>query len=223
MSTPSQLGASLLKSLVKLREQKGVIRIEDLGEIMEEMASSLHPSGAPEQFLRNEFAKIADHIDQAKIEIASLIYNEGEENNTGRQHIGHATDQLDAVVKATEEATNQIMDSADSIQQAVEANAPDMKDTVNNAVAQIYLACNFQDITGQRITKVLNTLEYIDQKVRGILQLFGEVSDDDARKLADATLNSNEKRPDAALLRGPALPDEAPSQEDIDALFNSIR
>jgi chemotaxis protein CheZ len=221
MSSPTQLGTAMLTALIKLREQKGAIRIEDLGEIMDELAATMQSNNAPEQFLRKEFHKIAEHIEQAKLEIASLVQQEGEAQP---QHIGHATDQLDAVVKATEEATNQIMDSADKIQQAVEAGGATMRESVENEVAQIYLACNFQDITGQRITKVLNTLEYIDEKVRRIMALFGEVSEEDAKKLAESAANEPGKdtRPDAELMNGPQLNAQAPSQDDIDALFASI-
>lgn len=219
MSTHTELGTAMLQSLARLREQKGCIRIEDLGDILAEVAATMQVSNHPEQFLRGEFHKIAEHIEEAKCEIASLVYREGEPS---AQHIGHATDQLDAVVKATEEATNQIMDSADRIQQAVESNAADMRETVGNEVAQIYLACNFQDITGQRITKVLTTLEYIDRKIHSIMGLFGEVSEEDAQKAASKE-NTADTRPDAALLNGPQLSGVAPSQEDIDALFASIR
>jgi chemotaxis protein CheZ len=224
MTNPTQLGATMLKALVKLREQKGAIRIEDLGEILAEVATTIPTSNQPGVFLRGEFQKIAEHIDQAKLEIASLVHIEGEEA-ASMQHISHATNQLDAVVKATEEATTTIMDSADKIQQAVDNNAPDMKDIIGNAVADIYLACNFQDITGQRITKVLNTLNYIDLKVRTILQLFGEVSAEDAEKAAQLAAENplKDTRPDASLLNGPQMQKDAPSQDDIDALFASIQ
>lgn len=212
MSTHTELGAAMMQSLTRLREEKGSIRIEDIGDILAEVAAQMQVSNQPEQFLRGEFHKIATHIEEAKSEIASLIHHEGEPSP---EHIGHATHQLDAVVKATEEATNQIMDSADRIQQAVEGNAPDMRQTVDNEVAQIFLACNFQDITGQRITKVLTTLEYIDRKVRNIMGLFGEVDPSQICRIPVAT------RADADLLAGPQL--EAPNQDDIDALFASIR
>lgn len=219
MASQNDLGLSLMKSLVRLREQKGTVRIEDLGEILAEVAASIQVTNQPEQFLRGEFHKIASHIEQAKLEIASLVQQEGEPSP---QHIGHASDQLDAVVKATEEATNQIMDSADKIQQAVDSNAADMREVISNEVAQIYLACNFQDISGQRITKVLTTLEYIDKKVANILSLFGEVKDEDVKKVAAQANPVADKRPDAHLLNGPAMTGEAPSQEDIDKLFSSL-
>lgn len=215
MSSHSELGAAMMQALTKMREQKGSLSIEDLGDILAEVAASEIAASQPEQFLRNEFGKIADHIDAAKLEIASLIQHE---ETPSVQHIGHATDQLDAVVKATEEATNQIMDSADRIQQAVERNAPDMRETVSNEVAQIFLACNFQDITGQRITKVLTTLEYIDQKVRNIMSLFGDAKEEELKRIAaNAPIDT---RADAHLLEGPQL--AAASQDDIDALFASI-
>ena len=44
---------------------------------------------------------------------------------------------------------------------------------LQDAVTQIYEACSFQDITGQRITKVVTTLKAIEGKVAHIISTFG--------------------------------------------------
>ena len=44
---------------------------------------------------------------------------------------------------------------------------------LQDAVTRIYEACSFQDITGQRITKVVTTLKVIEEKVAHIISTFG--------------------------------------------------
>ena len=224
--TQTQLGNALLRTLIDLKQKKGSLRIEDMGEILGKLAEAIQVRTPPEQFLRGEFESIAGSIGQARDEILSLIPQDEE----GKPHITDAHEQLDAVVKMTDEASTQIMDSADAIQNAVDNNSPDMASIVSDAVAQIYLACNFQDITGQRITKVVHTLEFIDTKIQKILQLFSEMestsdgSADAKTKTGDASAVDAKRKDevDAGLLSGPALPDSAPNQADIDALFDSL-
>jgi len=80
-------------------------------------------------------------------------------------------------------------------------------------VVRLYEACNFQDLTGQRIGKVIATLDHVKKRL--------------------STLAEHSKRPgrapqlDAAapareLLHGPKLDGDSghASQHDVDALFN---
>ena len=83
-------------------------------------------------------------------------------------------------------------------------------------------ACSFQDITGQRTTKVVNTLRYIEQRVNTMIEIWGV--DRDVLSSADASTSHrkmNDDHPDAHLLNGPALGDGV-DQATIDALFDSI-
>lgn len=221
--TQEKLIHSLLKSLVEIRETKGSVRIEDLGRVMDRLAAAIQaPSGESTQFLRREFQKIADQIGKAREEILALIPATEE----SKENISHASNQLDAVVRMTEEASNEIMDAAETIQQAVDTDADDMKETVSNAVAKIFMACNFQDITGQRIHKVMTTLEFVDEKISNIMELFAKMEQQPAEGENaggdGAAATSHEKEKAQGLLNGPALPDKASTQDEIDALFSDL-
>ncbi len=84
------------------------------------------------------------------------------------------------------------------------------------ATTQIYEACSFQDITGQRITKIVATLKTIEGKVAHIIGTFGAIHRRSAgtRSIHVAT--------DADLLNGPQLPANAMDQSDIDKLLASF-
>ena len=93
-------------------------------------------------------------------------------------------DELEAIINAAETATNSIMEVAEEIEGAAAELDTEIQGKLNDAVMRIYEACGFQDITGQRITKVLHTLTVIEAKIDGILSACG----DTARP--NSTLNS---------------------------------
>ena len=103
---------------------------------------------------------------------------------------------------------------ASSLKGESQAVATDIQDQV----VQIFEACNFQDLTGQRITKVVNTLKFIEDRIVKMMEIWGGLDsfkDIEVERIAEAT-------GDAALLNGPKLEADAghASQDDIDALFN---
>ncbi|MGI9378694.1 MAG: hypothetical protein ACR2OW_03505, partial [Methyloligellaceae bacterium] len=107
-----------------------------------------------------EFRAIAEQINQTKSEISKL-------GNNGRHpdRIPEAGRELQAVVSATEEATNQIMECAETIMTADPSSPATYHNIINDNIMMIFEACSFQDITGQRISKVVETLTYIDKRV----------------------------------------------------------
>ena len=228
MSTQDKLGNSLLLSLIELRKSKGRILIEDVEAILKNMAASLQSEESPPvAVLKTEILKIAEHIADAKKEIVSLRPEEEKPENEGKQeaqvkNISSAFAQLKAVVKATEEATTTILDAADEIEAAVSkmGRGTEEEARIKASSARIYEACNFQDLTGQRITKVVNMLEFIDDKINRILSMF---ADDPVAAAKAAKGIKQDNRANVELLNGPALPGSGPSQSEIDALFNSLK
>ena len=89
---------------------------------------------------------------------------------------------------------------------------------IQERVITIFEACNFQDLTGQRIQKVMSTMKFIEHHITVMMEIWGGV---DAIK-AHAPPIVDERVGDARLLNGPkALGEEGhASQNDIDALFN---
>jgi chemotaxis protein CheZ len=214
-----QIGKALLKSLIKVLEAKGNISIEDIASIFDDVALSAGV-GDPriDRFVRSEVSKLAQYISEAKKEICDMV----PDNNTS-EFFGVAGEELNAVVKATEEATNNILDAADEIISAAGTLPSDAtKATIVDSTTKIFDACNFQDITGQRITKVIKTLEYVEAKIARLAQLFGSDNTEIVELASkDSAAILEDKRADAALMGGPQLPGGGVTQNDIDALFGS--
>ncbi len=133
------------------------------------------------------------------------------------KHIPTATDELDAVVNSTAEATGTIMDCCEAIETRASAIGGDHGGALSAEVTKIYEACSFQDITGQRIKKVVSTLKTIEGKVEKLLAVIGQ------KMPGEETEDEGDKRTgDAALLNGPQMPDKAITQNDIDKLLEQF-
>ncbi len=169
--------------------------------------------------LKTELDGIQEAIERTKREIATLHVS-----GFKGQEMTRVTDELDAVVGGTEQATEQILGAAEAIDEAAATLAARSKGTdaelvqdIQDKVLAIFEACNFQDLTGQRITKVVNVLGFIEDRVHRMMEIWGGL-ENFASIEADPSM---QKVGDAALLNGPALPesDGVASQDDIDALF----
>lgn len=165
--------------------------------------------------LYGELEQLAQFIQSAKREIAAVRPEEITAN-----HIPLATDELDAVVGAAEEATGSILDAAEAIENLARELGEGHAARLQAAVTQIYEACNFQDISGQRITKVVKTLKHIEDRVAALLGAFGEeVTRQRATERGGA---GTEEGSDRDLLNGPQLPEDAKKQAEIDAILASF-
>ena len=161
--------------------------------------------------VQQEMKGLLDLIQRARTEVVEIGSPEIRD-----RHIPVANDELDAVVAETESAADAFRSAAERLEamadEADEAGAEKLTDVATS----IYEASSFQDITGQRIGKVVGALQQIERRVLRMAALIqGEPVADDEPEIVD-------ERPDADLLNGPALNDGASSQEDIDALLASF-
>lgn len=186
---------------------------EDITSIVRDVVSSLTGDiTAADLKFYAELEELANFIRSAKREIAAIKPEEISED-----HIPQATDELDAVVGATEEATNKIMDVCDTITGLAGSCSPEVNQQLIDCTTRIYEACNFQDITGQRITKVVQALKFIDLKVEALLAALGEeigTNREKTKKLKEF----DEKD----LLNGPQLAHKAIDQDEIDRLLSEF-
>ena len=170
--------------------------------------------------IKAELDEIYRAIAETKQDIATLHHT-----GFGEEQLTTVSNQLDAVVAHTESATEVILAAAEQIDNdaanlsaALTGPENEMAADIQDQVVKIFESCNFQDITGQRITKVIDTLKFIEERVSHMMEIWGGVE-----SFSDvAPIEMEQPEGDAALLNGPALPDEAnsASQDDIDALFD---
>lgn len=191
---------------------------EDAGHA--KRSGGLEPDSDDLELIRTQIEEMNEHIHKAKMQIASLRHPKAEDDR-----LLNAATELDAIVKDTEMATHTILESAeqiDDLAMTLKNSAPtefvaEHVEQIAFIVTKIFESCNFQDITGQRINKVVSTLEFVEERVHNMILIWGEEAFADLPVPEDLT----EDRPDDAdLLNGPQLEGEGISQDDIDKLFD---
>jgi chemotaxis protein CheZ len=171
--------------------------------------------------LKVELDLIHDAINRTKREIAVL-----HGTSFNGEEMAKVNGELGAVVGGTEQATQQILEAAESIDQAASAlskvNSPDqqkiLSEEIQERVISIFEACNFQDLTGQRINKVMGTMKFIENHINVMMDIWGGV--DAIKSHVPPIVDTREG--DAKLLNGPKMEGDVghASQDDIDALFD---
>jgi chemotaxis protein CheZ len=170
--------------------------------------------------LKSETDSIHRAISRTMQELASLHF--GTFGDAGQ---GRASRELDAVVDSTERATQQILEAAEIIDEAANTLSASLKQDQEQALAsdirdhvvRIFEACNFQDLSGQRIAKVLATLTFVEDRVARMLEIWG--GRDALKDYAAGALAVRDT--ETKLVNGPKLSGDQGhvSQQEIDAMF----
>lgn len=220
MATDSNIDQNIKSELAALRQTHGdVVKVSEISEVVGSIMATMKGDLTSNDLeLYHELEALANYIRDAKMDIAALRPDEVRD-----EYIPTASDELDAIVQATEVATNTIMDSTEEIESVMANLEGENADKLMNATTNIYEACGFQDITGQRITKVVKALKDIEDKIEGLVTAFGSEIDK-----VKASLPTEEPHLDTAelsdedLLGGPQQEGVASSQAEIDALLASF-
>jgi chemotaxis protein CheZ len=167
-----------------------------------------------EAVLLAELEALGREVRRAKTEIAALRVDD-----INASHIPTATDELDAVVSHTATATNEILDSCETLEALQPRLSGPDAEALSSAVTRIYEACSFQDITGQRIGKVVSALKAIESRVAAVTASFGRAGEPAEAAAPPPPAPRTEGE---ALANGPQLPGAATSQEEIDRLLASF-
>jgi chemotaxis protein CheZ len=200
-----------LRALYALLERRGAAPVNGIS------GANLDSHSAEElRQLRSETDAIHDALNRTKHEIAALHVN------AFGPPPARMTRELDAVAESAERATQQILSAAEDIEDAANTLSASLKQEqelslaldIQDNVLRIFEACNFQDLTGQRIAKVLTTLKFVEERVAHMIEIWGGI--DAFRSYAAAAELSGD-----AFLHGPKLEDDDGhvSQDDIDIMF----
>lgn len=190
------------------------VSLNDVMGLAEVMTSSLQTYFKSfDLSVYGELGDMAREITAMKTELADLRLSD-----VRNERIPAAGRELDAIVDATETATNTIMSAAEAIMSADPSDAEAYQAVVNDKVVEIFEACSFQDITGQRISKVVNTLSHLDGRINSLINRLKLMRvDESMASPVEETAEDRRKR--ELILHGPQLAGEGVSQDDIDALL----
>ncbi|PZP39527.1 MAG: chemotaxis protein CheZ [Pseudomonas fluorescens] len=206
-------------------------QVRELVAAVKEMFGQSGQQNSTNEKLYQELGELARYINNAKKEL-----HEVKNSNIAEDHLPNATNQLDAIVQMTEQATGRIMDECDRVtmfhndlRERLIAMDPPLEpdalagvdDSINEAatsITHIYESCNFQDITSQRVQKVVRALQEIERQVLRMVVVFGLMENRDRLDAQTAA----ELQEDAALLNGPQLNGQGLDQDEIDSILSKL-
>jgi chemotaxis regulatin CheY-phosphate phosphatase CheZ len=192
--------------------QESEIKLSDVAGVTEVLLATMRRYfNGIDMSIYGELRQLSEHIQKARTEIAELRPTDLKEDKIPR-----AGKELEAIVQATEEATGTIMDAAEEIMSSDNEDADAYKQTVDDACMRIFEACSFQDITGQRITKVVTTLTHIEERLTSLQAAWGP----DIQEAIERARSEDDRDEEADLLNGPALEGEGIDQSAVDSLLN---
>lgn len=182
-----------------------------LARLRQEMVSDI--ASLKMDHVRREITGMSDAIAQTRKDISAIGPHDG------ANQIAMATEELSAIVTATESATGEILGAAERIQAAVaEARKGDTTslDVIENAATEIFMACSFQDLTGQRTAKVVGVLLYLEERMKVLMGLWPEDASGEVTRNLKGQVDT---RPDAHLMSGPARDGKGVKQDDVDRMM----
>lgn len=167
------------------------------------------------QGLESELTCLRDTIARNRQDLADLL------GPTKDRQMTRAAAELGASIDSMEKATKVILDATEGIDDSAKSLTAALKHDHEKGMAQdilehavkIYEACNFQDLAGQRIAKVIGILATIEEQVARALERCTPAGPADAGVARRAA--------GTGLINGPKLDGDAghADQGDIDAMF----
>jgi chemotaxis protein CheZ len=168
--------------------------------------------------LKIELDVIGDAIKQTRTEIVSL-----QDQGFDPSRVARVTKELEAVFDDTSGATDRILKAAEDIDQHAHSLVGLLKGSHEQGLAQdiqerataIFEACNFHDLTGQRISKVASTLKMVEEHLARMMEIWSVIDRFNVEAAQSAAHNLD------GLLNGPKLHGDNghSSQDEIDRLF----
>lgn len=156
-------------------------RTADTGALLEavsrlEAAVTRERPSAAVHRIRFDLVEMAEAIARTKADVAAL---RATDHLDSASPLGSATETLDTIVHTTEQATSEILDAAEYVQEAawtLREGGADQRlcDDLDRRATAIYTACSFQDLTAQRSRKVIQTLRYLEARINGLIEIWGD-------------------------------------------------
>lgn len=185
------------------------LRFESAQDYLERVIKELRAlSGDRKGQLLSVLEYLSLHIRRTREEVSTLRPNGAEPDL-----LSSSADELEEILSETARAANEIMSAAEAIEEIGAKAEPEIAEALMAAVTRIYEASAFQDITGQRITKVVRALQHIEGRIDALVGACAGADSGAVSALPE------KKDDEAALLNGPQLGKDVNTQSDIDRLF----
>lgn len=206
---------SLEERIASVKEDWGdAVRVDDISHVVGSLMSGKAQEDVSD--IVTELRELLDYIGAARSELVGI-----NAKSLSSRDIPKAGDHLAEIVRATEDAASTIMNAADTISQVAEHIPEDQAEKLQDVSVSLFEASSFQDLTGQRITRVTKTLNHLESRLSALAEAIGdeyvEPDEDDIERDEQGIAVHQED-----LLHGPQLEGEGNSQDEIDAILASF-
>ena len=185
--------------------------LREVIEMAEKVTGALKPLvRSLDKSMYHELKQMLDGIEELRGDLSKI-----DPNDIFSRRIPEMGRELGAIVSATEVATNTIMNVAEQVLAADKSDPVAYAENVEQHMMAIFEACTFQDLTGQRVTRVIQTIEVIEERIEVLCRL---IENNQITPVADK-VSATEKRNRSRLVKGPANKGEGISQDAVDAMF----
>lgn len=202
---------AVLLELQKIQKASStkVISDGDLGKLAQDFVRTIasYISVSEDYITSKQVTILSQQIQDLKQKISTMsktVFN--------GNFIPEVSVELNYVIEQTEKSVMGILDALEDIDTINKKIIDeDIKDKLHKNYTKILELCNFQDLTGQIINRIIKRLTMIESTLDKISHVLGQ---DSNFYHSDQTYN--------ILLRGPQKENERPSQSQIDDLFATL-
>lgn len=173
-----------------------------------------------EEKLDQEVRNLLRYVERLRQEVASTIRKETEDKSSFET----MSDQLDAIIQSTADASATILECSEGVAEVAGNLRENLDREENQAMCDQIMdysmkameACGFQDLTGQRITRIVSSLRFVEERVQAMVELCGH----EAIQEMSESMGSHVEPSEDVEMHGPQLAGDSISQDDIDKLFD---
>ena len=172
--------------------------------------------------LEGEVLRLFQLVQKMRVDLASLCQPAGE-----GQILDTAADQINAISTEAEESTEIILSATERIAAISAKMGSEIKyggarpyfDALDEESRRIMEACQVYDIIGQRLARVVRTINAVEGTISSLVVTLG----DDGITGVSSALDEINRMDGDLILTGPALKDEGLEQADIDNMFDTSK
>ena len=187
--------------------------------MIESVLKEILESDLPGQYGGHTLKSLGEHQQEGSVEGLPTAIDE-RPRDISEKHLPTIVQNLSSIRTTAESATHAIMNATENIQALLGMLDEKMEQLIRKELTLIVQACAFQDLTGQQMTRIVDSVEEIEFAVDGILSAMGDKNA--ARRYKEiAARRAKEKSSDKEGLSGPQNIIVKDKQAEIDSMFDA--
>ncbi len=187
---------------------------------IEKVVQDILKNDMPGQYGGHTIASLlSNHNESGEINIDKV---EAQPREISEKYLPAIVQNINSIRSTAESATHAIMNATENIQSLLNMLDQKMEEKIRKELTAIVQACAFQDITGQQMTRIADSVEEIEFAVDGIMAAMGDK--EAARRYSEVKAlreKENKKSKGKLKLSGPQNIIVKDRQAEIDNIFGT--